>query len=270
MFIIASIVDLYSFVAMINDLEENAVVLFIMVTSNIILLCLVISLIRDKLRIKKLGNITIDEIELTVISQKNLNRKQIKGFQVDTVKYKYEFSNNGFDAYFTFGGIVTKRIGKINGITLNFSGDSNQTINDIDAYAYDLISDPDKTKKINGTVNDKNGLNKGVFFKFLEPLKKNNVFLYTFHYRWNNCVNPDKDYIAAIPPFKHINPNVFTLEVSFKDKILKEIRPYIIIDSKVKNGDSSFLQVKKEEQYFESKIRLDKNFNMAIVVFYFC
>lgn len=114
---------------------------------------------------------------------------------------------------------------------MNFSGDSNQTFESIDAYAYDLINDQQKNYKIRGKSIKKNGLNKEVFFKFQHPLKRNEKFDYIFHYRWNNCVNPDKDYIAAIPPFKDINQKNYIWMLFLKIKsfvILRHIVSIII------------------------------------------
>lgn len=269
MFIISCVVDVYGLVLMINQIKIDKVFLSVAIISNLLLVCLVILLVIDRLNYKRLGNISVDNIDLTVISQKNLNRKKIKGFEINTVEYKYVFSNNGFDAYFTFGGTVNKKIGKIKGIALNFSGDSNQTINDLNAYAYDLLSDPNKTKRIFGTVNPKNGLNKEVFFKFQHSLKKNERFKYVYHYRWNNCVNSDKDYIAAIPPFNNINPNVLIFEAVFKDKTVGDFRTYSIINYKAVNEELITPELIKEGQSFSYRFTLVEKFNMAVAVFYF-
>lgn len=152
---------------------------------------------------------------------------------------------------------------------MNFSGDSNQTFESIDAYAYDLINDQQKNYKIRGKSIKKNGLNKEVFFKFQHPLKRNEKFDYIFHYRWNNCVNPDKDYIAAIPPFKDINPKELYLDVIFKDKIVCNFETYSINNYIVEEDERIFPVNENGYQKFSYRYILKSEFNFAVAVFYF-
>jgi len=42
-------------------------------------------------KIKKIGNICIDDIDLTVIGQKNITRKKINTLRANTVQYTYDF-----------------------------------------------------------------------------------------------------------------------------------------------------------------------------------
>lgn len=223
------IADINVIVSLVYDtpLEKNVVILTVI--CNVVMISLFSSLLLKQWKIRKKGNIHIGDIDLTVIGQKNITRKKIRTMQADTVEYLFEFSQNGFDAYINFKGKVVKPIGSVKGISLNFSGDSNQIFENIDAYGYDLMRDPQKQSKIKGLLLERGGLNKEVFFKFHPPLKKNKRFEYMFHYRWNNCVNPDKDYIAAIPPFKNIYPKVLSLSVVLRIKELVVLKHIVSI-----------------------------------------
>ena len=181
MFLVSCVLDTYTLTLLISDIQLDEVIILLAIISNITLISLSLGLIIEMHRIKRIGNICIEDIDLTVISQKNLTRKKIRTLQANTVHYTYEFSQKGFDAYIRFKGEATKKIGSVKGISLNFSGDSNQTFENIDAYAYDLICDQQKDHKIRGKSIKKGGLNKEVFFKFQHPLKKNERFDYVFH-----------------------------------------------------------------------------------------
>ena len=269
MFIVSCVLDTYTLTLLIHDIELDDVIVLLAIISNIILVSFALGLVIEMQRIKKIGNICIDDIDLTVISQKNITRKKIKTLQVNTVHYTYEFSKNGFEAYIRFKGDVVKKIGTVKGIALNFSGDSNQTFENIDAYAYDLICDPQKEYKIIGKSLSRGGLNKEVFFKFQHPLKRNERFDYIFHYRWDNCVNPDKDYIAAIPPFKSINPRELTLDVIFKDTRVNNFETYSINNYTVEEEERVVPINENGYQKFSYRYALKDEFNFAVAVFNF-
>lgn len=268
-FIISCIVDIYTFIGMLNELTISDTLKCLLYILNISLLISCVFLILEMRKVRLLGNISIDDIDLTVISQKNIKRKKINIFMVDGIEYKYVFFNNGFDAYIRFKGRVKKRIGKVKGIALNFSGDSNQTNDSIDAYAYDMISDANKKNKIKGKIAKRSGLNKEVFFRFKHPMKHNEKFDYIFHYRWNDCLNPQKDYIAMIPPFKYINPNVIDLKVVFEDKKVNCFETYSVNNCKVKKEVKIKPSYKGNKQIFKYKYTLNDDFNFAVAVFYF-
>ena len=115
----------------------------------------------------------------------------------------------------------------------------------------------------------KNGLNKEVSFKFHHPLKRNERFDYIFHYRWDNCVNSDKDYIAAIPPFSNIAPKELFLEVYFLDKKIRSFETYSINNYAVKEEERVFPINKKGYQKISYRYILRDKFNFAIAVFEF-
>lgn len=269
MSLISCILNIYSFALLVYNIEFGETVLLFAIISNIVLISLFCGLIMEVYKIKKLGNICIDDIDLTVISQKNLIRKKIRTLQVNTVQYTYKFSKGGFEAYIRFRGEVTKKIGSVKGISLNFSGDSNQTFKNIDAYAYDLIYDSQKKNKIGGKITKRGGLNKEVFFKFQHPLRKNERFDYIFHYKWDNCVNPDKDYIAAIPPFKNIYPKELYLDVIFEDKIVCDFETYSINNYKVEAEERIIPIYENGHQKFSYRYILKDTFNFAVAVFIF-
>lgn len=268
-FIISCVLDTYTLTLLIHDIQFDEVIIFLAVISNITLISLSFGLITEVQKIKKIGNICIDNIDLTVISQKNLTRKRISTLQANIVHYTYEFSKKGFDAYIRFKGKVIKEIGSVKGISLNFSGDSNQTFENIDAFAYDLICDPLKEYKIRGKSIKMGGLNKEVFFKFQHPLRKNERFDFVFHYRWDNCVNPDKDYIAAVPPFKNINPKELLLDVIFKDKTVCAFETYSINNYVVEEEERILPHDENGHQKFSYRYILKDEFNFAVAVFEF-
>lgn len=269
-FLISCIVDIYGFVLLINNFKFDVFFLLVATVSNIILISLFGGLVFEIYMLKKSGNIYIDDIDLTVINQKNLTRKKITDLEVNIVNYTYEFDQNGFDAYIRFKGKVVKYLGSVKGISLNFSGDSNQAYDNIEAYAYDLLYDPNKKNKINGKVNKQGGLNVEVFFKFQHPLKRNEQFDYVFHYRWNNCVNINKDYIAAIPPFKNIDPRTLDLKVIFKDKKVCSFEVYSI-NNYIVRYEARIVPDCENDNYQEYNYRykLEEKFNFAVAVFSF-
>lgn len=269
MFFVSCVLDTYTLTLLIRDIQFDEVVILFAIISTVTLISLCFGLASEMYKIKKLGNICIDDIDLTVISQKNITRKKIGTLRVNTIQYRYEFSENGFDAYIRFKGEVVKKFGTVKGISLNFSGDSNQTFKHIDAYAYDLIYDPQKKYKIMGKSGENGGLNKEVFFKFQYPLRKNERFDYLFHYRWDNCVNPDKDYIAAIPPFKNINPRELFLEVIFKDKRVRSFETYSINNYTVEEEERVKPVNEDGYQKFSYRYLLKDEFNFAVAVFVF-
>ena len=269
MFVISCVLDTYTLILLIHDIQFDEVIICLAIISNIILISLSFGLIIEVQKIKKIGNICIDDIDLTVISQKNITRKSIGALKADIVHYTYEFSQNGFDAYIRFKGEVVKKIGSVKGINLNFSGDSNQTFENIDAFAYDLICDPLKEHKIRGKSIKIGGLNKEVFFKFQHPLRKNERFDFVFHYRWDNCVNSDKDYIAAVPPFKNINPKELLLDVIFKDKTVCDFETYSINNYVVEEEERILPHYENEHQKFSYRYILKDEFNFAVAVFEF-
>lgn len=120
-----------------------------------------------------------------------------------------------------------------------------------------------------GKFAERGGLNKEVYFKFRYPMKKNERFDYLFHYRWNDCLNPQKDYIAAIPAFKHINPNELCLKVVFKDKVVHCFETYSINNYKVKEEERIIPYKEAKDQVFRYKYTLQEDFNFAVAVFYF-
>lgn len=268
-FLITLVLDVCSIMLNIYDLKLDKVVFAFILLGNIVSVSLCVLLVLELYKRKKMGTITIDGIDLTVIGQKNLSRKKIKTLEVNHIEYEYIFSKNGFDAYIRYKGSVIKKWGTVNGININFSGDSNQRIDDIDAYAYDLIYDREQKYKIDVKSVQRDGLNKEVFFKFNHPLKRNEKFDYLFHYRWNNCVNSDKDYIAAIPPFENINPREIFLKVRFEDKHVKNFETYSFNKYSLKEEERVTPITTLNGQVFEYKYVLEEGFEIAIAFFHF-
>lgn len=267
--IVSIIADLITILS-IQDKTINPNMYFVLLIINVPLVIVILNLCLKMNAQKNKGNIIVDGIVLTVISQKNITRSKNKDFEVSRIEYNYEFSDMGFDSYIRFAGKVKKIFGSVKGIYINCSGDSNQSFENIQAFAYNLSSDPNQRNKIYAESNMKEGLNKDVFFKFDHPLKKNERFDYLFHYRWDNCVNPKKDYIAAIPPFDTINPNTLSLNVKFKDMDVNTFETYSIYNFKAKYENRIAPETDHDGYIiYRKQYTISDNFNFAVAVFKF-
>lgn len=268
--IISAIGDIYAFATIIDEgLTIKTIHIFVIIIVNLFTFGLAGTLIYSSLKLKFQGNLKIEDIDLNVISQKNLTRKKIKNLSVDKIIYNYSFLNNGFDALIRFSGKCRKKYGFVKSISLNFSGDANQTFENIDAFAYDLINDSYKKEKIIAFNSDSSGLNKEVTFNFTKPLKKDERFDYIFHFKWENCVNPDKDYIAAIPPFKYCDTNCLELNVRFEKQRVTSFNTYVFNDFKYNHVETVNPNIHDSCFEYNSTIPIDNNFNFGIAIFTF-
>lgn len=268
--IISAIGDIYAFATIIDEgLVINTAHICIIIIVNLFTFGFAGLLVYKSLRLKFQGNLKIEGINLNVISQKNLTRKKIKNLSVDKIIYDYSFFNNGFDAFIRFSGKCRKKCGSVKSISLNFSGDANQTFDSIDAFAYDLINDPYKKEKIIAVSGDGSGLNKEVIFNFTKPLKKDEKFDYMFHFKWKNCVNPDKDYIAAIPPFKYCHTNCLELNVRFEGQEVTSFNTYVFKDFKYNHVETVNPVIHDSCYDYNSTIPIDDDFNFGIAIFNF-
>lgn len=91
MFIVSCVLDTYTLTLLIHDIQFNEIIILLTVIGNITLVSLSLGLIVEMQKIKKIGNICIDDIDLTVIGQKNITRKKINTLRANTVQYTYDF-----------------------------------------------------------------------------------------------------------------------------------------------------------------------------------
>ena len=91
MFIVSCVLDTYTLTLLIHDIQFNEIIILLTVIGNITLVSLSLGLIVEMQKLKKIGNICIDDIDLTVIGQKNITRKKINTLRANTVQYTYDF-----------------------------------------------------------------------------------------------------------------------------------------------------------------------------------
>jgi len=155
--------------------------------------------------ILKRKHIVIDNINMVTVDHEFNNYKdlirQSKRFEVQSVSYIYEFIGSDFKSIRTYKGKCSSRHKATEGFPLVVAGDNNSTFAEIDCYAYDLIEDATRSRKLYPELMSNEGLYKFACYRFRRPLRHNQEFHIEAHYTWPDCVSSEKDYILASPIF---------------------------------------------------------------------
>lgn len=261
--------DFYTFILLLSEKKVEKLFIIIVLAVNFLICSLAVAAFIKFVSAKKKSIIMIENIELTTIGHKNLTRKKNTDALITDMKYAFYVENGGFDLYITFTGEIRRTFGSVRGIELNFSGDSNTGLEQIDAYAFDLLNDPQQQHKIYPELIGGDGLNKRMLFKFINELKKNEKFSFIYHYKWANCVNEHKDYVAAIPPFKYRSTKTLPITIQFKNYEMRRLTVYSINGNKPREERQLFPEVSGNVSTYEYIYNLDDDFDFAIAVFEF-
>lgn len=196
----------------------------------------------------KRASISIDGLRIDSLNLANLERCCNDTLVVKNAKHKAIIDKYNLYAAWNYSGHCRGKLGE-SGIEFSIDSDSNNSLQSINCYGYDLIVDPEKKNKISPFLIGPEGMSKKIKLPFLKHVGRGDRFDVMLRFFLKNCMALGRDYYISTLSFSQKETIFCTVTLFFVEVKPEWVRVYEISPQ----GDARFIKSLALNKYDEER-----------------